>query len=259
MGYYKRAMVISKYMSLASYMALRRKPRYVPGKTKLLGKDVYYSDACTFLEGVNELFIRDSYWFPCRNKAPIILDCGSNIGLSIIYFKVLHPSAQVVAFEPDADIHSILEKNIRSFGLSNVVANNTAIWTENCELQFASEGGYSGHVDFSAQSRKRVTACRLRDYLEGPIDFLKLDIEGCEVDVLLDCADRLKNIQCAFIEYHSPAKQPQRLSVLLDLLEKNNFRHHIMSEYAFHSPHRDLKPMGEFDNQLSIHAWKPAL
>lgn len=256
MHYFKHAMAISRYMSLASYMTLRKKRRYEPGKTTLLGKEVFYSDACTFLEGVNELFIQESYWFPCKNKTPFILDCGANIGLSTIYFKTLHPSSQVIAFEPDSRIHWIFEKNIKSFGFKNITANNSAIWTANGELQFISEGGYSGRVDYSSQSKEYVKACRLRDYLDHPVDFLKLDIEGCEVDVLLDCADRLKNIQCAFIEYHSPVNRPQRLSVLLELLEKNHFRHHILSEFAFRSPHRDLKPMVEFDNQLSIHAWK---
>ena len=256
MDYFKHARDISKYMSLASYIKLRKTRRYEPGKTKLLGKEVYYSDACTFLEGVNELFLQQSYWFPCKSKIPFILDCGANIGLSTIYFKTLHPSSQIVAFEPDFRIHSILEQNMKSFGFGNITANNSAIWTANGQLQFISEGGYSGRVDYSSKSKELVKACRLRDYLDRPVDFLKLDIEGCEVDVLLDCADRLKNIECAFIEYHSPAKRPQKLSVLLELLERNNFRHHILSEYAFRSPRRDLKPMVEFDNQLSIHAWK---
>jgi FkbM family methyltransferase len=256
MQYLKRAKDISKYMSLASYMALRRKERHAPGETKLLGKKVFYSDACTFLEGVNELFLEESYWFPCKSKAPFILDCGCNIGLSTLYFKTLHPSSQILAFEPDAKIHSIFERNIKSFGLENVTAIKGAIWTANGELQFISEGGYSGRVDYSSTSKERVRACRLRDYLDRPVDFLKLDIEGCEVDVLLDCADRLKNIQCAFIEYHSPIHRSQRLSVLLELLEKNGFRHHVRSEYAFRSPLKDLKPMVDFDNQLSIHAWK---
>ena len=62
---------------------------------------------------------------------PFIIDCGANIGLSVIYLKNLYPDAEIVAFEPDEQNFQLLQKNIASFGFKNVEARKEAVWTEN--------------------------------------------------------------------------------------------------------------------------------
>jgi hypothetical protein len=47
------------------------------------------------------------------------------------------------------------------------------------------------------------------------IDMLKLDIEGAEVDVIVDCLDRLHNIHNVLVEYHSFRWHKQRIDELL--------------------------------------------
>ena len=48
-----------------------------------------------------------------------------------------------------------------------------------------------------------MPTCRLRDYLTQRVDLLRLDIQGAEVDVLLDCADLLGHVQYLAVDYHS--------------------------------------------------------
>jgi hypothetical protein len=48
-----------------------------------------------------------------------------------------------------------------------------------------------------------VESVRLRDYLDKPIEMLKIDIEGPEYIILKDCEDVLFNVSYIFIEYHS--------------------------------------------------------
>lgn len=43
----------------------------------------------------------------------LVLDCGSNIGVSVIRYKQLYPQAKTIAFEPDPTIFNVLENNIR--------------------------------------------------------------------------------------------------------------------------------------------------
>jgi hypothetical protein len=69
-----------------------------------------------------------------------------------------------------------------------------------------------------------VRTVRLRDYLDQPIEFLKLDIEGAEVPVLLDCSDRLEQVEHLFVEYHSFIGLPQPLDCLISILRSAGFR-----------------------------------
>ena len=95
---------------------------------------------------------------------------------------------------------------------------------------------------------------RLRDYLGEPIDLLKLDIEGAEVDVLLDCRDRLTNVARVFVEYHSFAESEQRLDILLALLKTSGFRVYIQTEVCPPRPFVKRTPYMGMDLQLNIFA-----
>jgi hypothetical protein len=70
---------------------------------------------------------------------------------------------------------------------------------------------------------------RLKDFMQDfkQIDFLKLDIEGAELPVLQDISGELHRVKHLFIEYHSAIHEPQKLSQLLHILEKEGFRYFI--------------------------------
>ena len=53
--------------------------------------------------GLKDIFVRRIYHFESHRSDPLIIDCGSNIGLSILYFVSTYPSSRVIAFEPDPD------------------------------------------------------------------------------------------------------------------------------------------------------------
>jgi hypothetical protein len=68
---------------------------------------------------------------------------------------------------------------------------------------------------------------RLSDYLDEPVDFLKLNIEGEELPVLQEAAasGRLRNVRELVLEYHGwPGKQ-QGLGYILNLLDSNGYRY----------------------------------
>jgi predicted O-methyltransferase YrrM len=51
------------------------------------------------------------YRFNSLITKPLILDCGANVGVSVLYFKRLYPDAEIIAFEPDEDVFAILKQN----------------------------------------------------------------------------------------------------------------------------------------------------
>ena len=75
-----------------------------------------------------------------------------------------------------------------------------------------------------------VRTTRLREQLNEPVDLLKLDIEGAEVDVLLDCADRLDHAALLFVEYHAFTRVTQRLDELLHVIRQAGFRVHALPD-----------------------------
>lgn len=74
-----------------------------------------------------EIFVRGVYYFESDSKKPLIVDCGSNIGFSILFFKFLYPESTIYAFEPDPDTFRMLQKNIKANQLSHVTAFNSAV------------------------------------------------------------------------------------------------------------------------------------
>ena len=61
-----------------------------------------------------EVFAEREYWFATDNPRPVILDCGSNIGMAILFFKALYPDAEIVAFEPAPWACAAIEETIRA-------------------------------------------------------------------------------------------------------------------------------------------------
>jgi FkbM family methyltransferase len=201
---------------------------------KIDGKRPYYPDEASFISMRDEIFNKEIYKFNTLKKAPVILDCGANIGLSCIYFKRLHPQAKITAFEPDPDIFSYLKKNIALFGLDDVTLKQMAVSDTNGSTTFMSTGTDSGRIDQPDNGKKiKVETTKLAKFLDHPIDLLKMDIEGHEVQTLLSCGDRIQNVRYVFCEYHSFVDRPQRLDELLSYMREFGFRYHIHQEGVF--------------------------
>ena len=240
---------------------LRKLGRYQATETNLLGRRIRVVDAPTFLSGRHEIFDRRVYDFEAGRTDPLIIDCGSNIGLSVIFFKQRYPDARVIAFEADPDIFRVLEYNVGQCGLTDVTLHNAAVWTHNEELSFCMEGGLSGRLpkgDGDAPEQARVQGCRLRDVLaKAPVDFLKMDIEGAEAAVLEDCREFVRSdwIRHLFLEYHSHVQEPQVLHEILALLTAGGYRYHIHTAFVRKCPFLDRRTLVGMDLQLNVYAY----
>src|ERR1017187_1001068 len=70
---------------------------------------------------LDEIFVAGSYCFHADNSAPVILDCGSNIGMSILFFKRLYSNSRITGFEPDPQTFQMLQRNVEQNSLKDVV------------------------------------------------------------------------------------------------------------------------------------------
>ena len=160
-----------------------------------------------------EIFEAAEYSFDCAKSDPIILDCGSHIGLSIAWFKFRFPDARIIAFEPDPENFELLQTNIGLNGFEKVELLNLAVSSRRGTARLYGEFGvaapmasaHSLRQEWGAQRSDQyipVNTVPLADYITGPIDYLKLDIEGMEVEVLESIRPQLHLIGAVGLEFH---------------------------------------------------------
>ncbi|MBL8796080.1 MAG: FkbM family methyltransferase [Planctomycetia bacterium] len=236
---------------------LRYTARFTRTTTCVLGPKLTIADAAAFLCSFHEIFQQELYCFHSTNPSPLIIDGGANIGLGVLYFCRLYPRSRIIAFEPDPALFAMLERNVRTFGLDGVDTRNEALWVSTGIQSFQSEGAEAGRLTRTGdQTTHSVPCVRLRDYLRDPVDLLKLDIEGAETDVLLDCRDLLHNVRNIFVEYHSFDQERQRIQELLAALIGAGFRLQMQPVRSIAKPlvQRDL--LLGMDMQVNIFGFR---
>jgi FkbM family methyltransferase len=232
-----------------------------PGKINkhtLFGKPLYFSHPIELVNALKEIFIHDIYRQQLKDR-PCIIDCGANIGLSIISIKRQYPDAEIIAYEPDEKNFQLLTRNIESFGYSNVSLRKEAVWTDNTTLRFSNEGLMSSKIETNGSNNTiEIKAIRLRDLLQRDIDFIKMDIEGAEYTVLKDIADKLHFVKNLFLEYHGTFAQNGELAEIISLVHKAGFNFYIkeaanLFDYPFY---RIKKSTISYDVQLNIFCFR---
>ena len=186
-------------------------------------------DKSSFFFMYEEIFNKEIYKFNSEKENPLIIDCGANIGLSTIYFKKIYSNSTIISFEPDKYIFDILQSNINSLGLKNVTLINKGLSDHDGVVNFFSEGADGGRVALETDNKNinKIEVTKLSSYLDEEIDFLKIDIEGSEINVIKEISNKLHNIKNIFIEYHSASSKKQELDVILKILSDNGFRYYI--------------------------------
>jgi FkbM family methyltransferase len=205
-----------------------------------------------------DIFVRRSLAFHPPTAAPVILDCGANIGLASIWLKRAYPQARITAFEADPAIHAVLERNLRRNRITGVTAVQAAVWREETTIQFRCEGSDSGAIDaVAAETAGRVQdvpALRLRDLLRQAenVDLLKLDIEGAELAVLEDAAAELHRVRAMQVEVHDFDPAARLLPRCLSILEQAGFEY-ALDDFSTATWRSEASPRGPFEH--AVPAW----
>ena len=218
--------------------------------SKILGYKVNYLSAEFFRYLFNEIFINLEYNFSTDKKNPKIIDCGSNIGMSILFFKMLYPEADVIAFEPDIRAFECAQNNIQDNSLKNVNLINAAILDKDGEIPFYFDDKTPGSLCMSTnpdRSQGSVTMVKshcLSPFIDSEIDLLKMDIEGAEIVVLpeLYASGKLAKIRQLVIEYHHHINEEEdNLSEFLSILEKAKFGYQLRTHWDHKCGHQSFQ------------------
>ena len=184
-----------------------------------------------------EIFYRGEYAFVATTSNPRILDCGANIGFATMFFKWIYPNAIIDSFEPDPLTFAKLERNVKRNKFQNVELHNSALSDVNGETTFYVDDNHPGSLRMSSNADRHaskpitVATETLEKYLkENSIDFLKLDVEGAENEILryLDTHALFSGIHQLAIEYHHHVGDAHScLAEFLAIFEKHGFSYQI--------------------------------
>ena len=250
---------IADFILSSDYKKIQEHPRFLSTKIQFSGEKLSIVDNASFLKMTKELFVKEIYNFSAKNKSPYIIDCGANIGLSVIYFKKIYPESKIIALEADPTIYQVLIENINIRNIRNVQCINSAVWINSETLSFAAEGSWGGYLSSEAVADQRnilVKALDLRQLIDRKIDLLKIDIEGAETEVLMHAKDLIvKYVDHLFFEWHSLTKEKQELGKILDYFSDHGFRYHIKEASERNTPFIN-KPTTRMDSQLDCFLYK---
>jgi FkbM family methyltransferase len=200
------------------------------------GFTVRFFDYRLFVFLFEEIFVWKPYHFEASTQSPTILDCGSNIGMSVLYFKMLYPECAIVAFEPDTQTFALFRENVFRNKLQRVTLVKRAVSDNTDPVDFYYDQEVPGSLRMTARAerglkdRVQVESTTLSGYLDSEIDFLKMDIEGAEASALKNLAqeNKLRLVKEMVFEYHHH-EQPDKdeLSGILATLEQAGFGYEI--------------------------------
>jgi FkbM family methyltransferase len=161
-----------------------------------------------------EKYLRDGddYWFHVYKPKPRdrIVDIGAGRGEDVFAFsRAVGHEGHVWAIEPHPLSFAILEKFCAFNKLDNVTAVQVACVEEHSDLQIETlpvwESNFvrTGEPSPTSSSVKGVRFDDLASEMQiGPLDFLKMNIEGAERVALPGCERALKRTQFACIAAH---------------------------------------------------------
>ena len=115
--------IMKSYLAMFFLKRVYRKNKIA----NIAGYKINFLDYGFFNHLFHEVFMNQEYFFTTENKKPLIVDCGSNIGMSIAYFKLLYPSSRIISFEPNDDAFLCLEQNIKENNIQSVEINMKAV------------------------------------------------------------------------------------------------------------------------------------
>lgn len=147
-------------------------------------------------------------------SSPVIVDLGTNVGMSVRVWLERWPDARIVTVEPDADNLAVAAESFKMGGVTDRVtllhgacvgeARRVVLKREGLnasEFEIDPEGDSSG--DGAVDGLTVPMICEKAGIADDErIDFLKCDIEGAEEEVFGGCADWIGRVENILIEVH---------------------------------------------------------
>jgi FkbM family methyltransferase len=164
---------------------------------------------------VHEVFCREDYPAPGDPGGGAVVDVGSNIGISALWFLTRSPTVIVSCFEPVPENVARLTDNLAPFA-GRWSVEEVAVDAAGGEVEFGVEAtGRYGGIDVATGRTMNVRCRPIAEVLDealaeaGRIDVLKIDTEGAELRTVAAIRrDQLARIGRVAYEWLGPEPPP---------------------------------------------------
>jgi FkbM family methyltransferase len=160
-----------------------------PGWHRLLhSKELFFFNDLAEPEDTTDLYCSKAN----LRAGDTVLDMGAYNGTQTVFFgRMVGPSGRVYAFEPDPQSLHALRTNLDFHQASNVEVVPKGVWSSSGSLSFSSDGSMGSSLveeHIHAGQVIRVPVVHPGDFAAehrlDRIDFIKMDIEGAELEVV---------------------------------------------------------------------------
>ena len=156
-----------------------------------------------------------------------IWDLGANIGISMAHFAQTFRRASVVGVELDARNLALCRRNVGPYG-GRCEVIHAGVWPDDGRIAYDDSGDQLGfQIERNPERAARgvsVRALSLNTLLAerggGAVDYLKMDIEGAEREVLRMHTEWAAHVSLIVVEVH----EPYTVAECLDDLRRLGFR-----------------------------------
>lgn len=131
-----------------------------------------------------------------------VVDVGANIGCYLLLLeRLVGERGKVTCIEPGPENLIELDRNIKANGFCNVVVHPIAVGASAGEIGI--RGGVNAGVSSGGDVIATVPIRTLSETVEGNVDFVKIDVEGFEVEVLVGASDLMRKcLPTMLVEVH---------------------------------------------------------
>ena len=154
-------------------------------------------------------------------EGDVVVDAGAKIGYyTVLLSRAVGPTGKVYAFEPGKECFDILSRNVAENKCANVVLVNKALSGKDGEIKF-----YVNEKDKASSSMLEETkhlgteviveCTTLDNVVAEDVDFMKMDVEGAELDCLIGAKSLLKTCKQMVIEVPEERKDFEDIRQLL--------------------------------------------
>jgi FkbM family methyltransferase len=172
------------------------------------------------------------------SKSNLIFDIGAHIGsITIIFRENVGQEGEIHAFEPNPESYEMMLDTVKQNEFTNIEMHHCAVSDSEGKVKISKNAGNTGKSSIKRDAEEvtevdSIPAVKIFNQVEGTVDWLKIDIEGAELEVLqnLDHNDKLSQVSNIILELHPELLEESELKIIYEILESSGQLKNLNSE-----------------------------
>ena len=171
----------------------------------LAGDEVWIRPGSSDRMVVMDTFLRRLHLPPRGADVRTIIDLGGNTGLTARHLAHRYPEAEILCVEMDAGNAGLARRNLAPVG-DRARVLEAAAWKASGFVSYSLSPGAEWAASIESRGDRHAVAMSLDEITRGftRVDFLKMDVEGSEADLLGAPGPWIQKVRDIKVEVHEP-------------------------------------------------------